>query len=75
MTDRPFPLPSPDPTRQALYEHHGRKFSVVKLPDTLGFYAPRVWELAELLKGGSVKVMSRYETLAEAVTAIEEVAA
>lgn len=64
-------LPSPDPKRQRLYRHGDRKYSIVILPDMYGFYAPHVWELAELTPDGGVDVLGRFETDFQAVEAIK----
>lgn len=64
-------LPSPDPAIQRLYRVGDRKYSVVRLPDMYGYYAPHVWELARLMSNGDVEVVARFETKEGAEKAIQ----
>lgn len=66
-------LASPDPDRQSLYRVGDRKYSVVKLPDMYGYYAPHVWDLARLMSNGDVDVIARFETKAGAEQAIQRI--
>lgn len=61
---------NPIAKNQQLFIYGDRKYSVVKLPDTFGFYAPHIYELAQLMSDGSVDVIGRFESAQDALVHI-----